>query len=95
MTRHLERLFLVGGLLMFSTLLHAQLPGIGAPSMGMGMGTPPPGLDGFPDARFERIAPKIGDMIPDLTIVDRDGEPVNLRDLTGENYTVLVLGCLT
>ena len=41
MTRHLERLFLSGGLLMFSSLLHAQPPGMGAPGMGTGMGAPP------------------------------------------------------
>ena len=89
MTLQLERLILTIGLLTFSGLLQAQVPGMA----GMGNAVPP-GLGGDPGVRFEN-APKIGDMIPDLTIVDRNGEPVNLRELTRENYTVLVLGCLT
>jgi hypothetical protein len=44
---------------------------------------------------FAERAPEIGDPLPDLTIVDDMGNPVNIRDLASENYTVLVLGCLT
>jgi hypothetical protein len=47
-----------------------------------------------PDVRFED-APKIGEMVPDLTIVDDQGNPANLRELTTGQYTVLTLGCLT
>ena len=94
MTLHLERLILTIGLLMFSGLLQAQVPDMGQPGMAGTENAVPPGLGGGPGVRFEN-APKIGDMIPDLTIVDRDGKPVNLRELTRENYTVLVLGCLT
>lgn len=80
-------LFIATGIL-FVGLAQAQ------PGMGMGMGgQASPGLVS-PQLRFAD-APQVGDMIPDLTIVDRDGEPVNLRELTSENYTVLVLGCLT
>lgn len=46
-------------------------------------------------AEYEAIAPKIGEPLPDITIFDDLGNPVNLRDLPGENYKVLVLGCLT
>ena len=52
----------------------------------MAMGTNP---------RFAELAPEIGEPLPDLTIVDEHGNPVNVRDLASENYTVLVLGCLT
>ncbi len=45
--------------------------------------------------RFD-AAPQIGDKIADLTIVDAQGEPVNIRDLPSRSpYTVLTLGCLT
>ena len=54
--------------------------------MGMGMGASP---------RFD-VAPEIGEQIPDLTIVDDQGNPVNLIELAGKStYTVLTLGCLT
>ena len=46
-------------------------------------------------ALFEERAPQIGEPLPDLTIVDDTGNPVNVRDLPGENFSVLVLGCLT
>ena len=45
--------------------------------------------------QFEADAPKIGEELPDLTIHDSLGNPVNLRELSDENYKVLVLGCLT
>ena len=39
--------------------------------------------------------PKVGEPLPDVTIYDDLGNPVNLRELADENYKVLVLGCLT
>ena len=54
---------------------------------GMGVAVPP-------DVRFAD-APQLGEMIPDLTIVDDDGNPANLRELATGQYTVLTLGCLT
>lgn len=45
--------------------------------------------------QFEADAPKIGEQLPDITIHDDLGNPVNLRDLSDENHKVLVLGCLT
>ena len=47
-----------------------------------------------PDVRFEN-GPKIGARVPDLTIVDDQGNPANLRDITRGHYTVMTLGCLT
>ena len=47
-----------------------------------------------PDVRFEN-GPKVGDRVPDLTIVDDQGHPANLRDITRGHYTVMTLGCLT
>ncbi len=45
--------------------------------------------------RFVELGPKVGEQLPDLTIVDDMGMPVNIRELTKGNYSVLVLGCLT
>ena len=47
-----------------------------------------------PDVRFEN-GPKVGDRVPDLTIVDDQGNPANIRDITRGHYTVMTLGCLT
>ena len=47
-----------------------------------------------PDVRFEN-GPKVGDRVPDLTIVDDQGNPANLRDITRGHYTTITLGCLT
>ena len=47
-----------------------------------------------PQVRFES-APQVGDLIPDITIVDDQGNPVKLRDITFGQYTVITLGCLT
>ena len=44
--------------------------------------------------RFDRSAPQIGDLLPDLTAWDPTGKAVPLRSLKGQ-YTVLVFGCLT
>ena len=53
---------------------------------GMGMGANP---------RFD-VAPEVGELFPDVTIVDDKGNPVNIRELAGNSpYTVLTLGCLT
>jgi len=45
--------------------------------------------------RFLESGPKVGEQLPDLTIFDDMGTPVNIRDITKGNYSVLVLGCLT
>ena len=45
--------------------------------------------------RFVELGPKVGDMVPDLTILDDTGNPVSIRDLSKDNYSVFVLGCLT
>ena len=45
--------------------------------------------------KFEAHAPKVGEPLPDITVYDDLGNPVNIRELANENYTVLVLGCLT
>lgn len=43
---------------------------------------------------FERKAPNVGELLPDIALVDADGEEFHLRSLK-ENYSVLVFGCLT
>jgi hypothetical protein len=45
--------------------------------------------------KFEANAPKVGERLPDITVLDDLGNPVNIRELSSENYKVLVLGCLT
>ena len=48
-----------------------------------------------PEARFVE-APGLGEQIPDITIVDDQGNPANIRELAQRKpYTVLTLGCLT
>ena len=64
----------------------AQLPG-----MGMGMG---PGAAAM-DERFLNGAPGIGELVPEIDVVDDQGKPVNIREVATGQYTVLVLGCLT
>ncbi len=44
---------------------------------------------------FEVGAPRVGEQLPDITVHDDLGNPVNIRELAGENYKVLILGCLT
>ena len=54
-------------------------------------------MDGLtsPDARFVE-APGLGERVPDITIVDDQGNPANIRELARRTpYTVLTLGCLT
>ena len=46
------------------------------------------------DGRFD-VAPEIGERVPDLTLVDDQGNPAKVRDLTRGHYTVMTLGCLT
>ena len=73
------------GLLQSGAVL-AQAPAGMGMGMGMGMGANP---------RFD-VAPEVGEQIPDVTIVDDQGNPVNIRDLASNSpYTVLTLGCLT
>ncbi len=67
--------------------LFLVLAGIMQTSLVVAQGTPP-------DVRFE-TAPQVGDLIPDLTIVDDQGNPASLRDVTRGHYTVMTLGCLT
>ena len=54
----------------------------------------PPGIESL-EAR-DAAAPQVGDIFPDVTVVDAEGNPVNIRSLAGEKpHTVLTLGCLT
>ncbi len=64
------------------------LAGLLQTSLVVAQGTPP-------QFRFAEDGPKVGDLIPDLTIVDDQGNPANLRDITRGHYTVMTLGCLT
>jgi len=61
-----------------------------AGGMGMGMGGP-----GGDIPRFLELGPKVGEALPDLTIFNDMGQPVNVREITKGAYSVLVLGCLT
>ena len=45
--------------------------------------------------RFLAKSNKVSKPLADLTIFDDMGTPVNIRDITKGNYSVLVLGCLT
>ena len=65
---------------------NAQLPG-----MGMGMGANAAAMD----QRFLNAAPGIGELVPEIEVVDDQGNPVNIREVATGQYTVLVLGCLT
>lgn len=70
-------------------VLTAGQAGIASAQEGMGTGVV------SPDARFVH-APGLGERIPDLTIVDDQGNPANIRELAQRSrYTVLTLGCLT
>ncbi len=63
-----------------------------------GMGARPPGVAEAVQAvtdRFDAAAPEIGEPLQDLTLVDDQGNSANLREIASEQYTVLVLGCLT
>ena len=39
--------------------------------------------------------PDIGELVPDIEVVDDHGNPVNIREVATGQFTVLVLGCLT
>ena len=43
---------------------------------------------------FERSAPALGELLPDVTGYDADGNEFKLSSLKGQ-YSVLVFGCLT
>ena len=45
--------------------------------------------------RFDPAAPEIGEPLQDLTLVDAQGNPANIREIARDQYTVFVLGCLT
>ena len=68
----------------------AQAPGAGM-GMGMGMGAGPTAMD----ERFFSTVPGIGEPVPDVQVVNDQGDPVNIREVATGQYTVLVLGCLT
>ena len=91
MIRRLSPLVLFAAALFLVGVASAQAPGGMARGMGMAAGGGPAGLD----TRFMATAPAIGEQIPDVTIVDDQGNPVNMRDITRGQYTVLTLGCLT
>lgn len=80
------RFFVVKSLLMISCL---------AP---LAWAQQPRGSDRNPRERanqeFEREAPKVGETIPEIELLDAEGKRLTTRDLRG-NTTVLVFGCLT
>jgi cytochrome oxidase Cu insertion factor (SCO1/SenC/PrrC family) len=43
---------------------------------------------------FERLAPQVGDYLPDVELYTQAGQKISLAELAGQ-YTVLVFGCLT
>jgi cytochrome oxidase Cu insertion factor (SCO1/SenC/PrrC family) len=43
---------------------------------------------------FVKERPRVGDVLPDLTVYDPEGKPVKTSTLRG-HYTVLTFGCLT
>lgn len=49
---------------------------------------------GGPRANFERTAPKVGELLPDASGYDAEGNEFKLSSLKG-SYSVLVFGCLT
>ena len=52
------------------------------------------GMSGRPSPNAAPF-PKIGERIPDLVLVDDQGQPAKLRALAQGHYTVMTLGCLT
>ncbi len=69
---------------------------VAAPSLGNAQqGQRGPGGPSGDMPRFLDEGPKVGERLPDLTIVDDMGMPVSIREITKESYSVLVLGCLT
>ncbi len=49
---------------------------------------------GSDNAEFMEQPPRIGELVPDVTGLDEQGNEFSLRDLKGQ-HTVLVCGCLT
>ncbi len=91
MIRRLSPFVLFAAALFLTGVASAQAPGGMAGGMARGMGAGPSGMD----TRFMATVPAIGEQIPDVTIVDDQGNPVSMRDITTGQYTVLTLGCLT
>jgi hypothetical protein len=91
MIRRLSPFVLFVAALFLTGVASAQAPGGMAGGMARGMGAGPSGMD----TRFMATVPAIGEQIPDVTIVDDQGNPVSMRDITTGQYTVLTLGCLT
>jgi len=89
MIRRLSSLITFAAALGFVAVASAQAPA------GMGMGMAAGGAPTAMDTRFMDIVPGIGEQLPDISIVDDHGNPVNMRDITTGQYTVLTLGCLT
>ena len=87
MIRRLSPFVLFAAALFLAGVASAQAPG----GMARGMGAGPSGMD----TRFMAAVPAIGEQIPDITIVDDQGNPVSMRDITTGQYTVLTVGCLT
>ncbi len=79
-SRKIVTAFVMLGMVMAASSSHAQAPR--------------PGVIGV-TARFIAGGPKVGDPLPDLSIFDDMGRPVNIRDITEGSYSALVLGCLT
>lgn len=69
----------------------APRTGIGTAPGGMGMA----GMAMGEMQKFIDSQAKVGDLLPDIEIFDHLGQPVNVREISKENYSVLVLGCLT
>ncbi len=82
--------FVLGGSLLASVTIAQDAPGMGAQRPAELAAAVQAVID-----RFDAAAPKIGEPLPDLTLVDDQGNPANIRDIANEHYTVLVLGCLT
>ena len=76
-------------------IVHAAvvLAFVAAPTLGNAQRAPGGPSGDMP--RFLELGPKVGEQLPDLTIVNDLGQPVNIREITKGNYSVLVLGCLT
>ncbi len=89
MIRRLSSLVIFAAALCLASIASAQAPG--GMARGMAAGGGPTGMD----TRFMDIVPDIGEQLPDISIVDDQGNPVNMRDITTGQYTVLTLGCLT
>ena len=93
MIRRISQLSSLAIALLAMSNASAQPPG--GMGMGMGMGMGANGQPSAMDIRFAETAPAIGSKLPDVTIVDDQGNPVNMRELASGQYSVLTLGCLT